>query len=278
MSNASTHPNAADLYELAYEPDLVPPPDLMGQEGIVVLEDWFRWAEEWSMLLRMYGGITMSSSVLEIGCGLGRIAFPLRYILLNGSYDGFEICREKIAFLERTFHKAHSNFRFVWANVHNTYYNPHGQIRAAEYRFPYPSDTFDLVYAASVFTHTLPEVAEHYFREAARVLKPGGRCVFSFFLLDYYRPGRPRPMVFSRSAFDFDHAYGGYGDDFAIVVPENPEQMTAFRLALLERLVAQAGLEFAQAPVPGLWSGVVQNWVCAQDLIILRKPALETGV
>jgi hypothetical protein len=102
--------------------------------------------------------------------------------------------------------------------------------------------------------------------------------VFSFFLLDYYRHGEPRPTAFNKSAFDFNHAYGNHGDDFAIVVPENPEQMTAYRLGLLERLVAQAGLEFVQVPIPGLWSGGVQGWVCAQDLIILQKPVLDADV
>jgi hypothetical protein len=67
----------------------------MRQEGVVVLEDWFRWAEEWSMVLRMFGGVGMNSAVLEIGCGLGRIAFPLRYVLLKGWYEGFEICRDQ---------------------------------------------------------------------------------------------------------------------------------------------------------------------------------------
>jgi SAM-dependent methyltransferase len=99
---------------VAYEPDLLPPLDLMRQEGISVLEEWFRWAEEWSMLLRIYGGITRNSAVLEIGCGLGRTAFPLRYVLSSdGSYDGFEICHNKIVFLEQTFHKAYPNFRFI---------------------------------------------------------------------------------------------------------------------------------------------------------------------
>src|SRR5262249_27011875 len=158
---------------------------LMPQEGIDVFEEWFRWGEEWSMLLRIYGGITRDSAVLEIGCGLGRIAFPLRFLLsAEGSYDGFEICQNKVAFLERTFQRAYPNFRFVWANVHNTYYNPRGQVKATEYRFPYPDATFDVAYAASVFTHMLPDTTAHYFRETARVLKPSGRAVFSCFLLD----------------------------------------------------------------------------------------------
>ena len=262
---------ATEQLALAYSPELIPPLDLMRQEGIDVLEEWFRWADEWSVFLRIYGGLTTSSSVLEIGCGLGRTAYPLRYILTSGNYEGFEICYEKVAFLETAFHKAHPNFRFTWANVYNTYYNPSGQTQAADYRFPYPRNSFDLIYAASVFTHMLPDAAANYFRETARVLKPGGRCVFSFFLLDYYRSGQPRPSVFARPSFDFDHSYANYGDEFATVVLENPEQMTAYRLSMIERFAAQAGLEVAHSPVPGLWSGSFVTWAGAQDMIVLKK-------
>jgi len=99
---------------------------------------------------------------------------------------------------------------------------------ASDYRFPYDDASFDVVSAASVFTHMLPEAAERYFR-TARVLKRGGRAVFSCFLLDNDVAGRERPLGFGRDAFNFDHSFGDYGDDFAIVVPSNPEQMTAFR-------------------------------------------------
>jgi hypothetical protein len=47
--------------------------------------------------------------------------------------------------------------------------------------------------------------------------------------------------------------------------------MTAYSLHLLEKLAIQSGLEFAQAPITGLWSGIASNWVGAQDLIILKK-------
>jgi SAM-dependent methyltransferase len=258
----------------AYEPELVPPLVLMQQEGINVLEEWFRWAEEWSMILRVYGNITRTSHVLEIGCGLGRIAFPLRYVLSSeGSYNGFEICQEKVDFLTTKFHSSHPNFHFIWANVHNTFYNPGGQVQAENYSFPYASNSFDLVYAASVFTHLLPKAAENYFRETARVLKPNGQAIFSFFLLDNYRPEQPRPLGFARPNFNFEHTYGSYENGFMISNPRNPEEMTAYRLSLINHFSAQAGLEFAQAPVPGLWSGSTSTWVGAQDLIILRKPA-----
>jgi len=118
----------------------------------------------------------------------------------------------------------------------------------------------------------LPDTVASYFEQSARVLKPGGRCVFSFFLLDNYRPGHPRPLAFGRDSFNFDHQYGDYGDEFATVVPENPEQMTAYRLSMIERFANRAELELEQAPVPGLWSGQFPNWITAQDLVVLRKP------
>lgn len=263
-----SHPS----YAIAYEPDLLPPPELMRTEGIDVLEEWFRWGEEWSMLLRVYGGITRPSTVLEIGCGLGRVAFPLRFVLSEeGSYDGFDICRYKIDFLDR-FHEAYPHFRFRCADVRNAHYNPSGAVEPSAYRFPYTDGAFDIVFAASVFTHLLPEATAHYFAESARVLKPGGRCVFSFFLLDHYRQGHPRPLGFARPEFDVSHTYGGYGDDFAVSDPHDPEAVSAYSRSAIEGFASKVGLTLAQEPVPGLWSGTSLTWVGAQDVIVLTKP------
>ncbi len=244
----------------------------MQQEGINVLEEWFRWAEEWSMLLRVFGSISMESVILEIGCGLGRIAFPLRYILSNrGIYEGFEICKDKVEFLKQNFTPKWPNFHFTWANIHNTFYNPKGQIKPTDFRFPYPDATFDIVFAASVFTHMLPETTANYFNETARVLKPGGRCLFSFFLLDNYKHEQQRPLGFARPDFNFNHTYKNYGNDFAILVPENPEQMTAYKLSFIEGFAAKSQLKLAQPAIPGLWSGNSTSWIGAQDLIVLIK-------
>ncbi|MGQ0648896.1 MAG: class I SAM-dependent methyltransferase [Gemmatimonadaceae bacterium] len=267
-----SHPPPEYPAWVAYEPGLVPPLDLMGTEGITVLEEWFRWAEEWSMVLRVYGRLARASRVLEIGCGLGRIAFPLRYILSSeGRYTGFDIVRRKIEFLERAFHPAHPNFDFVWADVRNTYYNPTGRHAPTDYRFPAEDATQDVVFAASVFTHMLPQNTAHYLRESARVLVPGGRCVVSVFLLDRYRRGLPRPTGFDRPDFDFDHGLPAWGEEFAYVNPENQEQMTAYREPLIARFAAEAGLTISST-APGLWSGTADVWVGAQDLVVLTKP------
>jgi SAM-dependent methyltransferase len=261
--------------KLAYEPKLIPP---LEREGVECLEEWFRWAEEWSMLLRIYGQIRRDSDVLEIGCGLGRVAFPLRYVLSqDGTYHGFEISPERVRFLQQNFSPAYPNFHFRHEDIHNTCYNPSGTIRPEHYRFPYEDASFDLIYAASVFTHLLPAAAEQYMRESARVLRPRGRCVFSFFLLDCYRPGQPRPFGFNDPIFNVDHPYGDRGDDFAVSDPLNPEDISAYRLGLVERLAARAGLSLAQPPLPGLWSGNSPNWVGTQDVIVLVKSSAGNG-
>lgn len=255
---------------VAYEPDLVPPLALMAREGITTIEEWFRWAEEWSFLLRAYGRMRLDSTVLEIGCGQGRTAFALRYLLAGGRYCGFDIAQDSISRLTDIFHPRHANFTFHFLDIHNTHYNPRGTIQPTDARFPAKSASHDLIYAASIFTHMLPENTAAYFKEAARVLSPGGRCVFSFFLLDNYRPGRPRPFGFARPGFNFDHAWGPHSTEFAIADPENPELMTAYSLALIKRMADDAALELAQDPVPGLWSGAVAAPVGAQDIIVLR--------
>jgi SAM-dependent methyltransferase len=250
----------------------MPPLTLMRTEGIEVLEEWFRWAEEWSMLLRVYGGLTPVSRVLEIGCGLGRIAFGLRFLLSpGGTYAGFEIVEEKVRFLREAFAPSYPNFEFTHADVANTEYNPGGAAPASSYEFPYEDGRFDIVFAASVFTHMAPEAVRRYFAESARVLAPGGRCVFSFFLLDNYDPRRPRPHGFARPDFDFLHHLPEWGDGFAFAVLENPEQMTAYRLALVERFAAEAGLRVLGDPVPGLWSGAFAHTIGAQDVVVLCR-------
>jgi SAM-dependent methyltransferase len=212
---------------------------------------------------------------LKSAAASGRNAFSLRYLLpAGGSYDGFESCDYKIDFLNRFFHPAHPNFCFRWADIHNTFYDPSGRVSAAAYRFPAEHASMDLVFATSVFTHMLPANVAHYFREVARILRPDGRGIFSFFLLDHDRSNQLRPLHFSRPDFNFDHSYGEYGGDFAIAAPNNPEFMTAYSLNLIRQMATAAGLVFALAPVPGLWSGSVAVSIGAQDLIVLQKPGV----
>jgi ubiquinone/menaquinone biosynthesis C-methylase UbiE len=69
----------------------------------------------------------------------------------------------------------------------NARYNPHGRERADRFQFPYPDASFDIGLAASVFTHMLGGEVVNYIREAQRVLRPGGRLLSSWFVLQMDR-------------------------------------------------------------------------------------------
>jgi SAM-dependent methyltransferase len=103
--------------------------------------------------------------------------------LTEGTYEGFDIIKIFVTWLQKNFTPKNTNFRFQHSNIFNSAYNPDGKIKAAEYYFPHPDNSFDLVYLESVFTHMLPKDLEHYLLEIVRVLKPNGFCSISYFLL-----------------------------------------------------------------------------------------------
>jgi len=130
-------------------------------------------------------GLQPEHDVLEIGCGAGRIAIPLtQYLSPAGSYEGFDVVPELVAWCTDAISAHHPNFRFRLADVFNGFYRDAGATRARDFAFPFPDERFDLVVANSVFTHMLPEDVERYVAESARVLREGGRFFATFYLVN----------------------------------------------------------------------------------------------
>jgi SAM-dependent methyltransferase len=134
-------------------------------------------------LLIQTTGLQRNERVLEVGCGLGRIAIPLAEYLTEGTYEGFDILEGEIKWAQKNISSKHPHFHFQHVTLYNKYYSVTEQVKAANFRFPYPDNHFDVVYLCSVFTHMLREDMEHYQSEIARVLKPGGRYLSTYFLL-----------------------------------------------------------------------------------------------
>jgi len=200
-------------------------------------------------------------NVLDLGCGFGRVAIPLtEYLSATARYDGVDVVPDAVSWCRRNIEHLHPGFRFHYADLANTMYNPTGTVQAADYEFPCQDGSVDLVFATSLFTHMLPADVTQYLRQSARVLSPQGRLLASFFVLDdcawelVHRPGHGFPFVHEMA--------GAY-----VVDPRLPEAAVAYREQDLLAMLDSAGLEL-KAPIRyGEWSGRADgSW--GQDTVV----------
>ncbi len=111
------------------------------------------------------------------------------YFSPDGRYLGFDVGRELVEWCQSEITVRFPAFVFVHADVQNDLYNPDGLIPSEQFRFPCADESVDLVLLESVFTHLFPPAIEHYTKECARVLLPGGHVL-----------GQPPPHGRGRSA------------------------------------------------------------------------------
>jgi SAM-dependent methyltransferase len=187
-------------------------------------------------------GLTPGSAVLDVGCGIGRVARPLAGFLdATGSYAGFDVDPRGIAWCRERYPA--DRFSFTLADLHNLRYNPAGTQRASAYRFPYADGRFDVALMTSVVTHLQEAEAAHYLAEAMRVLRPGGRLLATFFLLDDDSRAALRA---GRTSVSFQHP----DEEVAVADPTLPEEAVAYDVAWVrERLDVRS-------TDPGTWRGI----------------------
>ena len=215
---------------------------------------------------RTLAGLQPDETVLDVGCGVGRMALPLTgYLSPAGRYDGFDIVRANVGWCRKAITPRFPNYRFRHADVFNREYNPLGKLRGRDFRFPYPDRSFDFAFLTSVFTHLLPDEVAHYLAELGRVLRPGGRCLATVYLLT---EESSRLVDAGRGKFTLEPADGPCRVHSRAV----PETCVALDEAWFEASANAADLRLDRPVRYGLWCGR-DAWVDFQDIAILRKPA-----
>jgi ubiquinone/menaquinone biosynthesis C-methylase UbiE len=235
---------------------LTPPKSL----SFVGRGDFHQAGDEYLGHFQELGGLVPGDAILDMGCGIGRMAIPLMDFVDGGSYAGFDVSKSMIRWCERNITTRRPDFRFSWAPVHNRKYNPFGSVGDTEYRFPYADDSFDFAFATSLFTHMSGDAIQHYLVELARVLRPGGRFLVTFFVLT---EDSRRAVADHRAAYEFVHPVdGGFTSD-----PRQPEAAMAFDEEVVEGMLRTAGLSLRTPIHHGQWAAN-PGGVAGQDIVV----------
>lgn len=112
-------------------------------------------------LLRQYG-LQAEHTLIDVGCGSGRLAFQLKNYL-NGLYIGLDVVPELFEYAAQI--TGRPDWRFY---------------QAPGLMIPEPDNSADFICFFSVFTHLQHEETYLYLQEAKRVVVPGGKIIFSF--------------------------------------------------------------------------------------------------
>jgi len=210
------------------------------------------------------GALKTNARVLDVGCGIGRLAVPLtKYLDEDGSYEGFDVVKSGIDWCEKHISRQFPNFKFTHIDLKNDLYNLETETQAKDFVFPYQENEFDFVFLTSVFTHMMPEDVEAYLKQIQRVLKKGGICFATFFIMN----NENKQLMEASDGIKFNYDFGNYYQHNSKVKEAN----IAFEEAYLDQLFSATGLKIENKYF-GFWSGREKaKSVDFQDIVILKK-------
>lgn len=251
-----------DTYEiiLSRKDELKPP-----RKMIFVGDGNFKQVgEEFLQLFKNLCNIEPSDRILDVGCGIGRMAIPLtKYLGESGSYEGFDIVDSGIEWCKKNISTKYPNFKFQLADIYNKSYNPSGIYKSSEYKFPFHNDDFDFVFATSVFTHMLSQDVENYVSEISRVIRNDAKFLITFFILN------------SESLTLLNQGKGDLSFNFDIdpnsmtISKENPEDAIAYNEAYIFYIFSKYNLNIERIHY-GSWCNR-KNFLSYQDIIVGKK-------
>lgn len=214
--------------------------------------------------LKKYCDFNEDSSVLDIGCGIGRMAIPFtHYLSPKGRYEGFDIVKIGIDWCTKNISSRFPNFTFKLIPLKNDLYRLDTNEKAAELQFPYEDNRFDLIFLTSVFTHMLPSDVENYISEIQRVLIKDKKCFATFFIIEEENETMPNSI----GSKNFPHNFG----DYYLMNKNVKEANVAFKKSYIEALLKKNNLELTHF-IKGNWSGIQNTELNEhQDIVIFKK-------
>ena len=263
---ATLRPNA-DWYEQTAYGNLyrkMPPKRMRAEIGA---RNYRKGGQDFVQHLITEGQLAPTARVLDVGCGCGRMALPLTHYLISGSYEGFDANRKYVSWCRKNITTEYPNFGFEHTDVLNELYNPNGKIKACELTFKYDNNSFDFVFLASVFTHMLPVDMEHYMSEITRVLKDGGTCFITFFLLN-----AESEQLLTEKRSDMNFLPRRNDERYRTINYGRPEDAVAYPETYIRQLYEKNGFTINPPVFYGSWCQR-KDPLNYQDIVVARKQA-----
>lgn len=206
-------------------------------------------------------------SVLDIGCGSGRMArFLLPFLSKAGSYTGFDVWQEGVSWCQTNLENKFQCAQFTPADVQNDYINEFGKVKNTEWPFPCRDDSVDFTFATSVFTHIDFDIAVHYLNEIKRVLKINGKGLLTFFLIDEHALN----FMANSKIYEQVKKHGPL-----YIGPPGKDVFVGWNKADLLACFAQTGLEVIEY-TPGYWCDRKPNGtVHFQDIFLVQRKLID---
>lgn len=241
--------------------DLTPPRGLV----FVGFGDFKRSGELLLDQIEKVTDLQPTMAVLDVGCGIGRLAVPLTGVLnKEGHYEGFDIVKIGIDWCNKNIKPKYPNFNFIHIDLKNDLYNLKTNKEAKNFVFPYQDNEFDLVILTSVFTHMMPDDVDNYLKEIFRVLKKGGKCFVTFFLLN----DEIKSVIDNRDYFNFPFKY----DNYRLLDKNVKEANIAYEESFLMNNLLKNNNLYVENIDYGWWSGKSREKSSGyQDSLLLVK-------
>jgi ubiquinone/menaquinone biosynthesis C-methylase UbiE len=156
----------ANIYELLYERH-----GLASSDSDAVGTGPFDIIGRLELALLQRAGLTCSHTLVDFGCGTGRLAVHAIPALPQGHYIGIDVSREMLRRLDGKLRSLPSTCRV-------------SLLHQPLDTFPLADRSVDMVCAFSVFTHMEHEDTFRYLVDARRIVRPDGRFLFSCLEMD----------------------------------------------------------------------------------------------
>jgi SAM-dependent methyltransferase len=174
---------------------------------------------------------TSTSNIVELGCGCGRIAWPLRGDWFRGTYVGVDIDAEMIDYCRG--HFPHERFHFVLSPHMSKTYSSREVPSSSAARSPLAiaeAASKDFIFSISLYSHLLEDEFKEYLSQSENILKSGGLMYMTFFCIEHVSIGE---------RWTFRHKIGNaYVENIDL-----PEAAVAYSESHVKKLVQDIGFE-----------------------------------